>query len=210
MSGVRCASSRALSFSWPISALLKSYCDPAWPNRLFARAHSSAKRPNDGQFPHSLALLWDPLVLPLEVRRSGDVASPFLRERLQVVLKFLDRDLRVGGRLLLGLDHLVQILKLRVETRQRRTLFLQTAVCRGGQVSEWESSRRARTRVDRNAAHAHLPRERHCLRRRGGSDSPRTPSQARTAPTTLTDFQFRGDSGYLEDLVARSNRRLQT
>jgi hypothetical protein len=123
------SSSRALSFSWPISTLLKSYYDPAWPHRLFARAQSSAKRPNDGQFPHSLALLCDPLVLPLEVRRSGDVASPFLRERLQVVLELFDRDLRVGGRLLLGLDHLVEIAQLRVETRQRRTLFPQTALC---------------------------------------------------------------------------------
>jgi hypothetical protein len=111
------SSSRALSFSWPISTLLKSYYDPAWPHRLFARAQSSAKRPNDGQFPHSLALLCDPLVLPLEVRRSGDVASPFLRERLQVVLE------------LLGLDYLVQIAQLRVETRQRHTFFLRTALC---------------------------------------------------------------------------------
>jgi hypothetical protein len=84
-------------------------------------------RPNDGQFPHSLALLCDPLVLPLEVRRSGDVASPFRRKRLQVVFELLDRDLRVGGRLLLGLDHLIQIVQLRVKMCQRRTLFLQTA-----------------------------------------------------------------------------------
>jgi len=36
-----------------------------------------------------------------------------------------------------------------------------------------------------------------------GSDSPRTYSQPRAALTALTDFQFRGDSEYLEDLVAR-------
>ncbi|KAH9957599.1 hypothetical protein BC827DRAFT_1224580, partial [Russula dissimulans] len=32
------SSSRALSFSWPISTLLKSYCDPAWPNRWLSSA----------------------------------------------------------------------------------------------------------------------------------------------------------------------------
>ena len=57
------------------------------------------------------------------------MTGPFLRECLQVVLELLDRDLRVGGRLLLGLDHLVQIVQLRVETCQRRTLFLQTTLC---------------------------------------------------------------------------------
>jgi hypothetical protein len=68
------------------------------------RAHPlSTETELNGQFPHSLALLRDPLVLLLEVRRSGDVAGLFLRERLQVVLELLDRNFRVGAACFLAL-----------------------------------------------------------------------------------------------------------
>lgn len=80
---------------------------------------------------HSLALLFDPVILLLEVRRRRDVARLFLRERLHVMLELFDRDLRVGSRLLLRLDDLVQVAQLRVEPRQRRTLFLQPALSLG-------------------------------------------------------------------------------
>lgn len=41
------------------------------------------------------------------------------------MLELFDRDFRVGRRLLLRLDDLVQVAQLRIEPRQRRTLFLQ-------------------------------------------------------------------------------------
>lgn len=44
------------------------------------------------------------------------------------MLKLFDRDFRVGTRLLLRLDDLVQLAQLRIEPRQRRTLFLQPAL----------------------------------------------------------------------------------
>jgi len=44
------------------------------------------------------------------------------------MLKLFDRDFRVGSRLLLRLDDLVQVTQLRIEPRQRRTLFLQSAL----------------------------------------------------------------------------------
>ena len=44
------------------------------------------------------------------------------------MLKLFDRDFRVGSRLLLRLDDLVQVAQLRIEPRQRRTLFLQPAL----------------------------------------------------------------------------------
>ena len=77
---------------------------------------------------HSLALLSDPLVLLLEVRYGGGVARLFLREGLNIMLKLFDRDFRVGSRLLFRLDDLVQLPQLRIEPRQRRTLFLQPAL----------------------------------------------------------------------------------
>ena len=43
------------------------------------------------------------------------------------MLEFLDREFRVGSRLLLRLDDFVQLTQLRVEPRQCRTLFLQPA-----------------------------------------------------------------------------------
>ena len=52
----------------------------------------------------------------------------FLRERRNVVLELLDRELRIGRLLLLRLDHLVQFAQLRVEPRQCRALFLQPAL----------------------------------------------------------------------------------
>jgi hypothetical protein len=44
------------------------------------------------------------------------------------MLKLLDRNFRVGSRLFLRLDDLVQIAQLRIEPRQRRTFFLQPAL----------------------------------------------------------------------------------
>jgi hypothetical protein len=44
------------------------------------------------------------------------------------MLKLFDRDFRVDTRLLLRLDDLVQLAQLRIEPRQRRTLFLQPAL----------------------------------------------------------------------------------
>jgi hypothetical protein len=70
----------------------------------------------------------------------------FLRKGLDLVLEFLDRDFRVGSRLLLRLDDFVQIAQLRVEPRQCRTLFLQPAfrlavlslkLCYMGQFAEF-------------------------------------------------------------------------
>ena len=81
-----------------------------------------------GYCSNSLAVLFNPVVLLLEVRRRGHVARLFLCERLHVVLQLFDRDLRVGGRLILRLDHLVQLAQLCVEPRQRRTLFLEPAL----------------------------------------------------------------------------------
>jgi hypothetical protein len=40
------------------------------------------------------------------------------------MLELFDRDFRVGSRLLLRLDDLVQIAQLRIKPRQRCTLFL--------------------------------------------------------------------------------------
>ena len=77
---------------------------------------------------HLLALLYDPLVLSLQVRRCSDVASLFLREGLHVVLELLDRDLGIGSGLLLRLDYLVQLAKLCIEPRQGCALFLQPAL----------------------------------------------------------------------------------
>ena len=77
---------------------------------------------------NSLALLFDPIVLLFEVRRAGDMPRLFLRERRHVVLELLDRKFRIGSLLLLCLDHLVQFAQLRVESRQRRTFFLQPAL----------------------------------------------------------------------------------
>ncbi len=56
------------------------------------------------------------------------MARLFLREGLNIVLKLLDRDFRVGSRLLLRLDDLVQVAQLRIKPRQRRTFFLQPAL----------------------------------------------------------------------------------
>jgi hypothetical protein len=56
------------------------------------------------------------------------VARLFLCEGLNIVLELLDRDIRVGSRLFLRLDDFVQITQLRIEPRQRRTLFLQSAL----------------------------------------------------------------------------------
>jgi hypothetical protein len=42
------------------------------------------------------------------------------------MLKFFDRNFRVGSRFLLRLDDLVEVTQLRIEPRQRRTLFLQS------------------------------------------------------------------------------------
>ena len=56
------------------------------------------------------------------------MARLFLREGLDIMLELFDRDLRVGSRLLLRLDDLVQIAQLCIEPRQRRTLFLQPAL----------------------------------------------------------------------------------
>ena len=47
------------------------------------------------------------------------------------MLKLFDRDFRVGSRLLLRLDNLVQIAQLRIEPCQRCTLFLQSTLCLG-------------------------------------------------------------------------------
>jgi hypothetical protein len=44
------------------------------------------------------------------------------------VFELFDRDVRIGSRLLLRLDDLVQLAQLRVKSRQRRTLFLQPAL----------------------------------------------------------------------------------
>jgi hypothetical protein len=77
---------------------------------------------------HSLALLFDPVVLLLDVRRAGDMPRLFLREQLHIMLELLDREIRISRLLLLRLDHLVQFTQLRVEPRQRRTLFLQPAL----------------------------------------------------------------------------------
>jgi hypothetical protein len=44
------------------------------------------------------------------------------------MLKLFDRDFYVGSRLLLRLDELVQVAQLRIEPRQRCTLFLQPAL----------------------------------------------------------------------------------
>jgi hypothetical protein len=77
---------------------------------------------------HSLALLFDPLILLLEVRHGGGVPRLFLREGLNIMLKLFDRDVRVGSSLLLRLDDLIQLAQLRIEPRQRRTLFLQPAL----------------------------------------------------------------------------------
>ena len=44
------------------------------------------------------------------------------------MLELFDRDFCVGSRLLLRLDDLIQIAQLRIEPRQRRTLFLQPAL----------------------------------------------------------------------------------
>ena len=56
------------------------------------------------------------------------MARLFFREQLHVVLELLDCKLRIGCLLLLRLDHLVQFTQLRVESRQRRALFLQPAL----------------------------------------------------------------------------------
>jgi hypothetical protein len=77
----------------------------------------------------SLALLLDPIVLLLEVRRPGDMARLFFREQRHIVLELLDRELRIGRLLLLSLDHLIQFAQFRVEPRQRRALFLQPTFC---------------------------------------------------------------------------------
>jgi len=57
----------------------------------------------------SLALLFDPVVLFLEVCRACDMARLFLREDLYIVLQLLDRHIRIGRLLLLRLDNFVQI-----------------------------------------------------------------------------------------------------
>lgn len=77
----------------------------------------------------SLALLLDPIVLLLEVRRPGDMARLFLCEQRHIVLELLDREFRIGRLLLLSLDHLIQFAQLCVEPRQRRALFLQPTLC---------------------------------------------------------------------------------
>jgi len=56
------------------------------------------------------------------------VGRLFLREGLNIMLKLFGRDFRVGSRLLLRLDDLVQLAQLSIEPRQRRTLFLQPAL----------------------------------------------------------------------------------
>jgi len=53
------------------------------------------------------------------------MARLLLREGLYIMLELLDRNLRIGSRLFLRLDDIVQLAQLRVEPRQRRTLFLQ-------------------------------------------------------------------------------------
>jgi len=73
-----------LSLSWPMSGLLKSYCDPAWPNRLLRHApiRRVSKDILGGWSFNSLALLRGPLALLLEVHGRGDVTGLFLREGL--------------------------------------------------------------------------------------------------------------------------------
>jgi hypothetical protein len=78
--------------------------------------------------PSPLALLRYPVVLILEVDGARDLASLFLCERLHVVLKLLDQDVRVDHSLLLHFDDLVQISQLRVELGQCCPLFLQAAL----------------------------------------------------------------------------------
>lgn len=128
----RCCSSRSrvLSFSWAISSLLKSYCESGWPNKLRDGVHICSVLQHDCLLHErdSLALLFDPVVLFFEVRRAGDMSRLFLREQLHVMLELLHSELRIGRLLLLCLDHLVQFTQLRVEPRQRRAFFLQSAL----------------------------------------------------------------------------------
>ena len=85
-------------------------------------------RKHDGKRPltHGL-LVFDLVVLPLEVDGAGEVASLILRERLHLVLELLDRDVPVDHGLLFRFDHLVQVAQLRVEPGQRHPLFVQAA-----------------------------------------------------------------------------------
>ena len=105
------SSSRTLSLSWPMSSLPKSYCDPAWPNRLLRQVciRRLSKCIHGGRSFHSLAFLRDPLVPLLEFRRRGDVIGLFFHEGLGLVLELLHCDLRVRSCLLLHLDHLARL-----------------------------------------------------------------------------------------------------
>jgi len=80
------------------------------------------------QCSHSLALLFDPLVLLLEVHHGGGVARLFLCEGLNIMLKLFDRDFRVGSRLLLCLDGFVRVAQLCIVPCQRCSLFLQSVL----------------------------------------------------------------------------------
>jgi hypothetical protein len=80
------------------------------------------------QCSHSLALLFNPLVLLLKVHHSGGVARLFLHEGLNIMLKLFDHDFHIGSHLLLHLDGLVQVVQLRIIPCQRCLLNVLPAV----------------------------------------------------------------------------------